>query len=353
MKSKSALDKIIKKSRVHLYKPIQIAEILYHHRLNKGINASDLESYRNISKKWRDEITKILIGRICTSSQKFQDNIFEANAMPPILLKELAEYNAKNNGIVENYIYHQLFARLTMVYDAFAYVDKSTPESFSLKDFLELFTNKPGLKRSVDKAYEIVVYALFSTIVRALKVELNLSIKNADVSILSDFETFVKLVLGLSKEQKQISIPAKLFRVGVTNAADRGLDMWANFGPAIQVKHISLTEELAEDVSDNLTADKIVLVCLDGEKETIEKVMNQLPFSPRIQGIITLSDLMNWYSICLSKKYSKTLGKFLLSDLKREFNNEFPSTSAISPFLKERGYENKHLVGDWNISDLD
>ena len=81
--------------------------------------------------------------------------------------------------------------------------------------------------------------------------------------------------------------------------------------------------------------------------------MNQLPFSPRIQGIITLSDLMNWYSICLSKKYSKTLGKFLLSDLKREFSNEFPSTSAIAPFLKERGYENKHLVGDWKILDLD
>jgi len=353
MKSKSALDKIIKKSRVHLYKPIQIAEILCHYRLKKEINPEDLESYRNISKKWRDDITKVLIGRICTSSQKFQDNIFEANAMPPALLNELAVYNAKNKGIVENYIYHQLFARLTMVYDAYAYVDDSTTDSFSLKEFLALFTNKPGLKRSIDKAYEITVYALFSTIVRALKVELTLSVKNANSSILSDFETFVKLVLGLSKEQKQINIPAKLFRVGVTNAADRGLDMWANFGPAIQVKHISLTEELVEDVSDNLAADKIVLVCLDGEKETIEKVMNQLPFSPRIQGIITLSDLMKWYSICLSKKYSKTLGKFLLFDLKREFNNEFPSTSAIAPFLKERKYDHEQLVGDWKISDLD
>ncbi len=353
MKSKSALDKIIKKSRVHLYKPIQIAEILHHYRLSNEANLNELESYRNISKKWRDEITKILIGRICTSSQKFQDNLFEDNAMPPRLLKELVEYNTKNKGIVENYIYHQLFARLTMVYDAFTYIDKSTTDSFSLKEFLSLFTRKPGLKRSIDKAYEITVYALFSTIVRALKVELSLSIKNVDLSILSDFEAFVKLVLGLSEEQKQINIPAKLFRVGVTNAADRGLDMWANFGPAIQVKHISLTEELAEDVSDNLSADKIVLVCLDGEKETIEKVMNQLPFSPRIQGIITLSDLMNWYSICLSKKYNKTLGKFLLSDLKREFNNEFPSTSALMPFLKERGYDIKQLTGDWSISELD
>lgn len=269
MESKAALDKIIRKSRVHLYKPIQIAEILYHHRLDKNIKPLDLESYRNISKRWRDDVTRLLIGRVSTSSQKFQDNIFEANAMPPSLLKELAEYNAKTNGLVENHIYHQLFSRLTMVYEAFAYVDKSTTETFDLDKFLSLFIKKPGLKRSIDKAYEITVYALFSTIVRALQVEIGLSIKNADNSILSDFEKFVQVVLGLSKNKKQVAIPAKLFRAGVTNAADRGLDMWANFGPAVQVKHISLSEELAEDVSDNLSADRIVLVCLDGEADMI------------------------------------------------------------------------------------
>lgn len=353
MKSKIALDKIIRKSRVHLYKPIQIAEILYHHRLNKDVNPSDLESYRNISKRWRDEVTKMLIGRVCTSSQKFQDNIFEANAMPPSLLKELAEYNSKTNGLVENYIYHQLFSRLAMVFEAFAYIDKSTAETFDLDKFLSLFIQKPGLRRSVDKAYEITVYALFSAIVRALKVEVDLSIKNTDKSILSDFEKFVKIVLGLSKNKNHIVIPAKLFRVGVTNAADRGLDMWANFGPAVQVKHISLTEEMAEDVSDNLSADRIVLVCLDGEAETIDKIMKQLPFSPRIQGIITMSDLKYWYDLCLSKKYNKTLGRQLLSDLKREFNNEFPSTSSIEPFLKERDYKAEKLKGEWEISELE
>jgi hypothetical protein len=41
-KSKNALDKIIKKSRVHLYKPIQIAEILFRHRTSKNWNLLDL-----------------------------------------------------------------------------------------------------------------------------------------------------------------------------------------------------------------------------------------------------------------------------------------------------------------------
>ncbi len=33
-KAKKALDSIIKKSRVHLYKPIQLAEILYNNRIS-------------------------------------------------------------------------------------------------------------------------------------------------------------------------------------------------------------------------------------------------------------------------------------------------------------------------------
>lgn len=48
--AKQALDNLIKKSRVHLYKPIQVAEILRFLRLNPHINALDLESYRNQSK---------------------------------------------------------------------------------------------------------------------------------------------------------------------------------------------------------------------------------------------------------------------------------------------------------------
>ena len=46
--AKQALDTLIAKSRVHLYKPIQIAEILYHSRTAQelGIILDDLETYR-------------------------------------------------------------------------------------------------------------------------------------------------------------------------------------------------------------------------------------------------------------------------------------------------------------------
>lgn len=349
MESKEALDKIIAKSRVHLYKPIQIAEILYRHRTKGGFDISDVESYRNISKRWRDDVSKLLVGRVSTSSQKFQDNLFEENAMPPSLLKELADFNRKNKGIVESYIYHKLKERLAMVYNAAQYIKRSSLQNFDLRDFLSIFQDTPGLKRSVDKAYEITVYALFSTLIRALKVEVTLSIENVDKNILADFEKFVRLVLGLSKDKTSIKMPAKLFRVGVTNAADRGLDMWANFGQAVQVKHVSLSEELADDVSENITADRIVLVCLDGEAELIQKIMNQLPLGARIQGIITIKDLEGWYQTCFSDKYKQSLGKQILADLQREFDYEFPSDTELTPFIKKRGYDAMKFVGEWRL----
>lgn len=50
-----ALDTVIEKGRVHLYKPIQVAEILYRDRVFKDIDLAKLEDYRSQSKKWRDE----------------------------------------------------------------------------------------------------------------------------------------------------------------------------------------------------------------------------------------------------------------------------------------------------------
>lgn len=346
---KQALDTVIRKSRVHLYKPIQIAEILYHHRIDKDLDLSDLQSYRNISKRWRDEVSNLLVGRHSTSSQKFQDNIFEANAMPPALLTELGEVNSKGQGFVEAYVYKALEARLSSVREIETYIKSSTPEAFSLKELVSFFQTTPGLRRSIDKMYEILVYALFATIVRALEAEVTLEIKNKDVEILKDFERFIKMVLGIDSKQTRLILPAALYRVGVTNAADRGLDIWANFGPAIQVKHLTLTPELMEDIVDSVTADRIVIVCLDTERKSIEALLLQVGWGERIQGIITINDLDDWYKLCLSKKYKNNLGKNLLKDVQREFDAEFPSSKGIKPFVESRGYDKIVLPPDWQI----
>ncbi len=95
--AKQALDKIISKGRVHLYKPIQIAEILYRDRIDGDIDLSDLSTYRNASKRWRDIICLRFLGRTSTSSARYQDDVFNENAVPPSVLEILgAEKDRKS-----------------------------------------------------------------------------------------------------------------------------------------------------------------------------------------------------------------------------------------------------------------
>ena len=113
-------------------------------------------------------------------------------AMPPQLLKELGEINNKESGIVENYIYNKLKERLAMISNIIEYINSSGIESFDLDILLSKFTQEPGLKRSVDKIYEIITYALFNTIVRVLKIEVSMGIKNIDREEVENFSEFVK-----------------------------------------------------------------------------------------------------------------------------------------------------------------
>jgi len=224
------LDKVIKKSRVHLYKPIQIAEILYHDRVYRDINLLNLDDYRNESKKWRDDICIELLGRVCTSSAKFQDDLFNENAIPPIVLDILGRENRKKKGIVEAYIYNKFSAKHNQLSHALNYCTLTSAKDFDVKHLIDSFWNEPGLKRSVDKVYEIVVYSLFSTLTKALDLNVEISIKEDTLPILKEFEDFSRKVMCLDFSHPSHIERANVFRVGVTNAADRGLDMYSNWG---------------------------------------------------------------------------------------------------------------------------
>ena len=52
--AKRSLDTVIEKGRAHLYKPIQIAEILHRDRTIGDIDLENLDTYRTASRKWRD-----------------------------------------------------------------------------------------------------------------------------------------------------------------------------------------------------------------------------------------------------------------------------------------------------------
>lgn len=337
--AKTALDNVIKKSRVHLYKPIQIAEILYRDRVYKDINLLSLEDYRTKSKKWRDEVSIVLLGRVSTSSARFQDDLFNDNATPPAVLDILGRENRRTNGAVEAYIYSKFDNKHEQLSNALAYCLDASVETFEVKKFIDSFWNEPGLKRSLDKIYEIIVYALFSTLVEAMNLEVEVTVKEDAYPLLKEFEDFTQKVMCLDCSTPQHIQEGRVYRVGVTNAADRGLDMYSNWGPAIQIKHLSLDLSLAESIVNSVSSDRIVIVCKDAEKDVIVSLLTQIGWRSHIQSIVTENDLINWYEKALRGSYSGLLGEKLLYCLASEIAEEFPSVDNTPEIIKERHYE--------------
>ena len=339
--AKCALDSLINKARVHLYKPIQIAEILYKDRVENNIDLNSLETYRNPSKKWRDDICLRFIGRTSTSSARYQDDLFNENAIPPRILTILGQENKNKDGIVEAYIYRRFSERFNQMNSGLSYCVTNNYRDFYLHQFLSLFRNEPGLKRSIDKIYEIVVYALFSTLIEALEVNIEVSLNNEKINILQEFEDFTKQLMDLDSTLLSLKFPARIYRVGVTNAADRGLDMWANFGLAIQIKHLSLDEKMAQNIVSSISADRVVIVCKDSEEKIIFSLLNQIGWKTRIQSIITESELIAWYEKALRGRFCEQLGKLLIQSIRDEIMNEFPSTEPLEfrQFTNSRGYD--------------
>ncbi len=341
--AKTRLDQIIRKARVDLYKPIQVAEVLYHLRTDADLNIDllDVDSYKNLSLKWRNEVTRRLLGKASTSSAQFQHNLWQSNAMPPPYIALLHGANLVSNGAVERYIYLNVQMRQNTVAGMIALIEAAVaaPRYFKLATLLDMFVRTPGIARSIDKAYEIVVYSLLETVVTSLGAEVTVAVAEQQRPLLNDFNDLATMLLGLSTNNVSQPTPAHIYRVGVTNAADRGLDMWANFGLAIQVKHLTLDKELANRIVDQVESDSVVIVCRDSDEATIQAVMKQIGWGRRVRAIIRQTELEGWYDRCLNGAHADTLAEKLLTMLLASFRAEFPLGGEIVNFMAERGYD--------------
>lgn len=346
-KAKGKLDSVIGKSRIDLYKPIQVAEVLFHSRHGEVEDIRNVETFKNRSCKWRDEVTLELLGKRSTSSAQFQHNLWDENAVPPEALCLLDKENKEKGGIVERYIYQRFIDRRKTVSSLFDYVFQATPENFYLEKFLGSFVKDKGIKRSIDKAFEIVTYSLFQTVVTQLDASVTVSVPEHTRDILEEFSALTKVLLGVDSQTFSWSEKASIYRVGVTNSADRGLDMWANFGPAIQVKHLTLDQEMTEQIVDQVESDRIVIVCLKKHEKFILAVLSQISWGQRVKGIITQVELVDWYNRCLRGRLKERLGLPLLNLLRKSLGEEFGQVSNIESFLDKRGYREITLDGIW------
>ena len=305
------------------------------------IDLLDLSSYRTKSRKWRNVICLRFLGTTSTSSSRYQDDLFNENAVPPSAIDLLGKENKKNNGAVEAYIYQKFSERFIQLSDALEYTESHGTFDFQISDFINAFWQEPGLRRSIDKIYEIIVYSLFSAIVESLNLKVRVSYNSNKLPLLEEFHDFADKVIRVDTKKNSFETYAKIYRVGVTNAADRGLDMWANFGLAIQIKHLSLSEELASAIVSSVSADRIVIVCKKAEEKLIISLLNQIGWKSRIQAIITEDDLITWYEKAMRGKFSDELGDKILNTISNEIQLEFPATNRkdFNAFIQNRNYD--------------
>lgn len=347
-KPKDYLDNLIKAGRLLLYKPIQIAEILYRDRISEVIDFNNIETFRLPSRKWRDVISSLLVKSTCNSSAKYQDALFTETEMPIDKLAELSVINKETKGGVEAYIYSCFEGRFDKMVTALEYCYKHNETDFKVEEFLQIFKSTNELKRSIDKIYEIIVYALFSALVECLNIQITLKANEQKIELLKEFEDFAKQVIGLSSDKPSITIPANIHRVGATNAADGGLDMWSSFGMAVQIKHISLDEDKAKEIVQSITADRIVIVCQEAERRVILSLLTQIGWKSRIQGIVTESELERWYEKALRGNFSDSLGRKIINIILNQIQKEFPSAdNTFMPFWNSRGYTNDLIPNNW------
>lgn len=184
----------------------------------------------------------------------------------------------------------------------------------------------------------------------ALDANVTLTVDNSKRYLVEEYEEFSRLVLGVTPNRLEYTQAASLFRVGVTNASDRGLDMWANFGPAVQIKHLTLNVEIAENIAGEISADKMIIVCRDCDEKILASIMSQLGWGDKIQGIIVESQLVAWYEKALRGQFSTETADNLLAMLINELEAEFPMENVMSEFWENRGYGKVILDSIWALS---
>ncbi len=128
--------------------------------------------------------------------------------------------------------------------------------------------------------------------------------------------------------------------------------MWANFGVAVQVKHLTLNENLANSIVDQVESDSVVIVCKDAEAKVIEVVLKQIGWGKRVRGIVKESDLINWYEKCMRGQFKEKLADSLLVRLLHGIEAEFPQITTLTEFLEERDYVNLEVPEMWKLCEV-
>jgi len=332
LQAKALLDHVIRISRVEMYKPIQVAEVLRQALRDPSIRLGEKESYRIPSRRWRDEVTQFLYGKVCTSSARFQDDLWNESAVPPQAMCELGRCNELGQQ-VEAYIYAHVMEKSKDLFLVRTRIGGLQSGS-DIEALVALF-DSDGMTSSADRFFEILTTAVFKTELSILP----WSVKVYAPAPGNQSTASWAFVERLSLSEKPVTVD----RLGRTNAADAGVDIWSNCGVVINVKRRVLTSDLLSQVLDDTPVGDLHIVCLSVDpaaKSKLKKSSN----TDRTVTVSTATDIIDAGTTLLSStKTAMPFREHLLS----LFDKEFPTALTMRKFMERRGYLNLSSSAIW------
>ncbi|MCH9034921.1 MAG: HaeII family restriction endonuclease [Planctomycetes bacterium] len=129
--------------------------------------------------------------------------------------------------------------------EAIEQCDSPDPKKFDLAIFLAHFTGKSTITRLAGKVYECVAFSILHHLLQDVRLRVSLKFDSINRNHDAVPAKFLRDLLGATEHGPPDPFKGELYRAGVANAADRGIDIFSNFGPIVQVKHQHLTASLA------------------------------------------------------------------------------------------------------------
>lgn len=314
------LDRIINLSRVEMYKPIQIAETLRNLEKTPESDPLNLESYRNLSREWRNTVTRELFGKVSTSSMRFQDDLWNDTAIPPQALKKLLEINMTGKS-VEEYIYQHVYWKNRKLID----LRKSIKEVKDYETFLTLYRefDAPEFRSSQDRLFEVLSISTLQVNLDSINLKMRI---DGEIEKLKGTSSSILVEFSHKREMK-----LKLGKLGHTNAADAGMDIWSNFGAIISVKNYNVDLNLYRQIIDDTPIGDLVIICKTHDQKLIKIAKeSERPLS-FITELDLFYDVQNYFA-------DKDKCDSFLQLFTSFFDREFPLAQSLENFMDSRGY---------------
>ena len=334
------LDKLIDKGHVQFFKPIIVAEMLHASRM-QGADLSDRKRIKAIGSERMKIIALRLYYRHVDLNYGYIGGIFDDDKLTPPMLLALASIN-KADGEIERRIYTAMQGRWSAYRPFFLRWSRPNPQTFSIGDFIAGFDKLDKIGNVKGKLYEIVVYALFQCVIDFLNARVTFAVDPKRAPLLDRLESFAEVVLGLESNEITLTQKARVFRAGRAHASDSGIDMWANFGPVVQVKHQSsgsMNISTAEKVAGPVRCDRLVLICRRKTKKDAEEFRDLMEAKSYVR-IIDEERVVSWYDEVFTNGEFADVRVPIATTISAELAGEFPipSEDKLRTFFAERDY---------------